>query len=146
MVFWGRFRPSKIIGGGGEGVPRTTTISYSEKMCIDQIGRAALILSPSLFTDGPRKLVSYIKTSGLLFYGIAVTSGSKIVNIKKHYFEPKGVITTPVPGPSRINCSIFLYRNSFGANQRLALTRKSFRIAQVSLCEVERVWQRANVF
>ena len=31
-----------------------------------------------------------------------------------------------------INCSIFLYRNSFGANQRLALTRKSFRMAQVS--------------
>ena len=35
-----------------------------------------------------------------------------------------------------INCSIFLYRNSFGANQRLALTRKSFRIAQVSHCAV----------
>ena len=32
-----------------------------------------------------------------------------------------------------INPSIFLCRNSFGANQRLALTRKSFRIAQVSL-------------
>ena len=31
-----------------------------------------------------------------------------------------------------INCSIFLYRNSFGASQRLALTWKSFRIAQVS--------------
>ena len=31
-----------------------------------------------------------------------------------------------------INCSISLYWNSFGANQRLALTRKSFRIAQVS--------------
>ena len=28
-----------------------------------------------------------------------------------------------------INCSIFPYRNSFRANQRLALTRKSFRIA-----------------
>ena len=33
-----------------------------------------------------------------------------------------------------INCSIFLYRNSFDANQRLALTRKFFRIAQVSHC------------
>ena len=31
-----------------------------------------------------------------------------------------------------INCLISLYRNSFGANQRLALTRKSFRIGQVS--------------
>ena len=41
-----------------------------------------------------------------------------------------------------INCSIFLYRNSFGANQRLALTRKSFRIAQVSHCAVQRVHSR----
>ena len=31
-----------------------------------------------------------------------------------------------------INCSIFLYRNSFRANQRLALTPKSFRIVQFS--------------
>ena len=38
-----------------------------------------------------------------------------------------------------INCSIFLYRNSLGVNQRLALTRKSFRIAQVSHCAVQRV-------
>ena len=38
-----------------------------------------------------------------------------------------------------INCSIFLYRNSFGANQRLALTRKSFRIVQVLHCAVQRV-------
>ena len=45
----------------------------------------------------------------------------------------------------RISCSIFLYRNSFGANQRLALTRKSFRIAQVSHCAVQRVQQSANV-
>ena len=44
-----------------------------------------------------------------------------------------------------INCSIFLYRNSFGANQRLALTRKSFRITQVSHCAVQRVWQSVNV-
>ena len=29
------------------------------------------------------------------------------------------------PGLMGINCSIFLYQNSFGANQRLALTRKS---------------------
>ena len=35
-----------------------------------------------------------------------------------------------------INCSIFLYRNSFGANQRLTLTRKSFRIEQGSNCAV----------
>ena len=35
-----------------------------------------------------------------------------------------------------VNCSIFLYRNSFGANQRLALTRKFFRIVQVSHCAV----------
>ena len=41
----------------------------------------------------------------------------------------------------RFNCSIFLYWNSFGANQRLALTQKSFRIAQVS----HWVWQSANV-
>ena len=40
-----------------------------------------------------------------------------------------------------INCSIFLYRNSFGANQRLALTRKSFKIAQVSLHAVQQVQQ-----
>ena len=40
-----------------------------------------------------------------------------------------------------INCSIFLYRNLFGANQRLALTRKSFRIVQVSHCAVQRVQQ-----
>ena len=38
-----------------------------------------------------------------------------------------------------INCSIFLYRNSFGANQRSALTRTSFRIAQVLHCAVQRV-------
>ena len=38
-----------------------------------------------------------------------------------------------------INCSIFLYRNSLGTNQRLALTRKSFRIAEVSHCAVQRV-------
>ena len=38
-----------------------------------------------------------------------------------------------------INCSTFLYRNSFGANQHLALTGKSFRIAQVSHCAVQRV-------
>ena len=38
-----------------------------------------------------------------------------------------------------INCLIFLYRNSFGANQRLALAQKSFRIAQVSHCAVQRV-------
>ena len=38
-----------------------------------------------------------------------------------------------------INCSIFLHRNSFRANQRLALTGKSFRIAQVSHCVVQRV-------
>ena len=37
------------------------------------------------------------------------------------------------------NCSIFLYRNSFGANQRLAVTGKSFRITQVSHCGVQRV-------
>ena len=35
-----------------------------------------------------------------------------------------------------INCSIFLYGNWFGANQPLALTRKSFRIVQVSHCAV----------
>ena len=44
-----------------------------------------------------------------------------------------------------INCSIFLNRNSFGANQRLALTQKSFRIVQVSLCAVQQVYQWANV-
>ena len=34
-----------------------------------------------------------------------------------------------------INCSIFLYRNSFGANQRLALTRKSLQnCAGFTLC------------
>ena len=44
-----------------------------------------------------------------------------------------------------INCSIFLYRNSFAANQRLALTWKSFRIVQVSHCAVQRVQQSANV-
>ena len=34
-----------------------------------------------------------------------------------------------------INCSIFLYQNSFGAKEHLALTRKSFRIVQVfTLC------------
>ena len=34
-----------------------------------------------------------------------------------------------------INCSIFLYRNSFGTNQRLALSRKFFRITQgFTLC------------
>ena len=43
------------------------------------------------------------------------------------------------------NYSIFLYRNSFGANQSLAFTRKSFRIARVSLCAVQQVWQPANV-
>ena len=37
------------------------------------------------------------------------------------------------------NSSIFLYRNSFGTNQRLAVTRKSFRITQVSHCGVQRV-------
>ena len=37
------------------------------------------------------------------------------------------------------DCSIFLHRNSFGANQRLALTRKFFRIVQVSHCAVQRV-------
>ena len=44
-----------------------------------------------------------------------------------------------------INCSIFLYWNSFGANQRLALTRKSFRMAQASHCAVQRVQQAAIV-
>ena len=39
----------------------------------------------------------------------------------------------------RINCSIFLYRNSFEANQFLALTRNSVRIAQVPLCAVQQV-------
>ena len=39
-----------------------------------------------------------------------------------------------------INCSIFLYLNSFGANQPLALTGKSFRIAQVLLCAVQQDW------
>ena len=38
-----------------------------------------------------------------------------------------------------INCSIFQYRNWFGANQRLAQTRKSFKIAQVSLFAVQQV-------
>ena len=38
-----------------------------------------------------------------------------------------------------IKCSMFLYRNSFGASQRLPLTWKSFRIAQVSHCAVQRV-------
>ena len=41
-----------------------------------------------------------------------------------------------------IICSIFLYRNSFTANQSLALTRKSFRIALVSLCAVQQVLAR----
>ena len=32
---WGQFRPSKIIGGGGEGeAPRTTSISYFAKVYI----------------------------------------------------------------------------------------------------------------
>ena len=44
------------------------------------------------------------------------------------------------------NCSIFLYRNSFGANQRLALTQKSFRIAQVSHCAVKRVYISRRMF
>ena len=44
-----------------------------------------------------------------------------------------------------INCSVFLYRNSFGANQHLALTRKSFRIVQVSHCATQWVQQSANV-
>ena len=35
------------------------------------------------------------------------------------------------------NRSIFLYQNLFGANQRFALSRKSFRIAQVSHCAVQ---------
>ena len=38
-----------------------------------------------------------------------------------------------------INCSIFLYRNLFGDNHRLAMTRESFRIAQVSHCAVQQV-------
>ena len=33
IVGWGKFRLSKIIGGG-RGVPRTTSISYSAKKCI----------------------------------------------------------------------------------------------------------------
>ena len=33
-----------------------------------------------------------------------------------------------------INCSIFLYRSSFGANQRLALTQKSFNCIGFTLC------------
>ena len=44
-----------------------------------------------------------------------------------------------------INCSIFLYRKSFGANQGLALIWKSFRISQVSHCAVQRAQQSANV-
>ena len=44
-----------------------------------------------------------------------------------------------------INCSIFLYRNFFGANQRLALTRKSFRSAQVSRFAIQQDFQVANV-
>ena len=40
----------------------------------------------------------------------------------------------------------FLYRNSFGANQRLAMTRKSFRIAQVSHCSVQRVYSSRRIF
>ena len=36
-----------------------------------------------------------------------------------------------------INCSIFLHRNSFRANQLLALTRKSSKIMQVSHCAVQ---------
>ena len=39
----------------------------------------------------------------------------------------------------RINCSIFPQGNSFGVNQRLALTQRSFRIAPVSHCAVQRV-------
>ena len=38
-----------------------------------------------------------------------------------------------------INRSVFLYQNSFGASQCLALTRKSFRVAQVSHCAVQGV-------
>ena len=45
-----------------------------------------------------------------------------------------------------INCSIFLYRNPFGGNQCLALTRKSFRIAQVSHCAVQRVYSSRRMF
>ena len=37
------------------------------------------------------------------------------------------------------NCWFFLYLNTFGASQSLALTRKSFRIAQVLLCAVQQV-------
>ena len=43
-----------------------------------------------------------------------------------------------------INCSVFLHRNFFGANQHLTLTKKSFKIAQVSLfCSVQQVWHHA---
>ena len=33
IVCWGQFRSSKIIGGGGGGMPRITSISYSAKVC-----------------------------------------------------------------------------------------------------------------
>ena len=41
IVYRGQFRPSKIIGGGG-GVPRTTSISYSAKVCTVTITRSVL--------------------------------------------------------------------------------------------------------
>ena len=54
---WSKFRPSKSIsggGGGGGGAPRTTSISYSAKVCI-----RALFYSP-----------------GTQFYGIKGGGGS----------------------------------------------------------------------
>ena len=35
-VCWGQFHPSKIIGGG-RGVPCTTSISYSAKVCTETV-------------------------------------------------------------------------------------------------------------
>ena len=35
-----------------------------------------------------------------------------------------------------INCSIFLYRNSFGANDRLTLSGKSFRLRRFHIVQI----------
>ena len=60
-------------------------------------------------------------------------------------FRCSSVIAVVIAVVMGIDCSIFLYRNSFGANQRAALARTSFTITQVSHCAVHRVQQSANV-
>ena len=98
------------------------------------------------------RIVSYLKISSILFvcvvqiwYDLSILRIFTVVKCRDHtnfdlskiyegYFQPTYNLVTKTIAVVRqqfvlgINCSTFLYRNSFRANQRLANTRKSFRI------------------